>query len=140
MRRRPGLGPPAALAALAALGLAGCLDIQPADLFVLTRTGQGHTLTLLVSDGGTVTCNGGKQRSLPDSLLLQARDLVGALKADARKHLRIPSPPSSVFRYRVRLQYGTVGFPDTAASTHPVLARTELFAVEAAQQVCQISG
>ncbi len=118
--------------------LAGCLDIQSADLFVLTRTGQGHKLTLVVSDGGTIACNG-KQHSLPDPLLLQARDLVGALKADARAHLRIPVPPSSVSQYRVRLQYGTVTFPDTAGLTHPVLAHLELFAVQAAAQACGVS-
>lgn len=126
----------AALVALAAVGVAGCLDIQPADLFLLTRTGQGGKLTLLVSDGGTIRCNGGRPRPLPDPLLLTARDLAGALKADARSHLAIASPPGSVFRYRVRLQYGTVTFPDTAGSGHPVLARTELFAVQAAAQAC----
>lgn len=131
----------AAIAALAtAAVLAGCLDIQPADLFLLIRTGQGHTLTLLVSDGGTITCNGGQSRSLPDPLLLRARDLVGALRRDAQAQLQIPPQPHSVFRYRVRLQYGTVVFPDTAGKAHPVLAQTELFAVQAAEQVCHLTG
>lgn len=129
---------PLLLVVSAALLLEGCLNIQAADLFVLTRTGQGHALTLLVSDSGTITCNG-KQHSLPDSLLLQARDLVGSLRADAQAHLRIPAPASSVFHYRVRLQYGTITFPDTAAATHPVLARVELFAVQAAAQACGLS-
>lgn len=120
--------------------LAGCLDIQSPDLFVLTRTGPGHKLTLLVSDGGTITCNGGAARSLPDPLLLRARDLVGALKADARKNLRIPAPPGSVYSFRVRLQYGTVVFPDKAAATHPVLAQLELFTVQAATQACHLAG
>lgn len=130
-----------AIAVLAAGAiLAGCLDIQSADLFVLTRTGQGQTLTMLVTDGGSITCNGGQSHSLPDPLLLQARDLVGALKADARSKLVIPSPAGSVFRYRIRLQAGTVVFPDKAASTHPVLARAELFAVQAAVQGCHLAG
>ena len=35
--------------------LAGCgLDVKAPDLFLLTRTGQGKRLQLLVSDGGTV--------------------------------------------------------------------------------------
>ena len=130
-----------AVAALAsALVLAGCLDIPPADLFVLTRTGQGHTLTMLVADDGTITCNHGRSHSLPDPLLLQARDLVGALKADARSKLDIPSPPTSASRFRIRLQAGTLVFPDTAGSTHPVLARAELFAVQAATQGCHLAG
>lgn len=129
------------MAAVLAAGavLAGCLDIQSADLFVLTRTGQGKTLTLLVSDGGTIACNRGPPRALPDRLLLQARDLAGALRADARSNLRIASTPGSVFQYRVRLQSGTVAFPDRAASSHPVLARLELFAVQAAELACHRS-
>ena|SRR5438105_15092545 len=131
----------ALLALAAGVAATGCgLNIQPADLFLLTRTGQGSTLTLLVSDGGAITCNGGQARSLPDPLLLRARDLAGGLAADARAKLRIPSPPGSVFRYRIRLQAGTVVFPDTAGSTHPVLARAELFAVQAAAQACHTAG
>jgi hypothetical protein len=124
----------------AAALLAGCLNIQSPDLFVLTRTGPGKKLTLLVSDDGTITCNGGAARSLPDPLLLQARDLVGALKADARKKLRIPTPPGSVYTFRVRLQYGTVVFPDKAAATHPVLAQVELLTLQAAAQACHPGG
>ncbi|RDJ93938.1 hypothetical protein B4Q13_18415, partial [Lacticaseibacillus rhamnosus] len=45
----------AAIAIATAGALAGCgLSVQSADLFVLTRTGQGATLTMLVSDGGTI--------------------------------------------------------------------------------------
>jgi hypothetical protein len=65
---------------------------------------------------------------------------VGSLKADAQKNLRIPSSPGSVFRYRVRSQYGTVEFPDTAGAGHPVLAQTELFAVQAAAQACRLGS
>jgi hypothetical protein len=123
------------------LALTGCgLDIQSADLFVLTRTGQGHKLTLLVSDGGTITCNGGKQRTLPDRLLLQARDLVNSLSSDARAHLNIPPRPGSVFHYTIRLQAGTVSFPDTAAERHPTLAQAELFALQSAHQACGLTG
>jgi hypothetical protein len=118
-----------------ALVLAGCgLDIQAADLFLLTRTGQGHKLTLLVSDGGTIACNSGRPKSLPDPLLLQARDLASSLDADAKAGLRIASQPRSVFRYTMRLQDGTISFPDTAGARHPALAQAELFALQAAQQ------
>jgi hypothetical protein len=130
-----------AVAVLAAGALlAGCLEIKPADLFVLTRTGQGRTLTMLVTDDGMITCNHGSAHSLPDPLLLRARDLVGSLRAQARSKLVIPSPPGSAFRYRIRLQAGTVVFPDTAGANHPVLARAELFAVQAAAQGCHLAG
>lgn len=131
---------PAPVIALAAV-LCGCgLSVEAPDLFLLTRTGGGGKLTLLVNDSGTIRCNGGTARNLPDPLLLQARDLATALGGDAQQNLRIASPRGSVFRYAVRLQSGTIAFPDTAAATHPNLAQLELFALRAAQQACGLSG
>ena len=130
-------------AAVAGLMVAGCgLSVQSPDLFLLTRIGQGQKLTLLVNDGGTIRCNGGAARTLPDQLLLQARDLASSLGGDANERLRIPSTPSSVFRYTIRLQQGTISFPDTAAAggKYPRLAQAELFALRAAQQACGASG
>lgn len=131
-----------ALAALPCLATAaGCgLDIQQPDLFLLTRTGEGPKLTLLVNSGGTVRCNGSQPKPLPDKLLLQARDMTGGLNQDARHHLRIPAGRGSVFRYRVRVQAGTIDFPDTAARTHPELAQLELLALRIAQDPCHDPG
>jgi hypothetical protein len=136
-----------ALGAAAAAGLAGCgLNVQSPDLFTLTRTGQGRPLTLLVNDSGTIRCDGGKAKSLPDPLLLDARDLADDLNKDAQDKLQVPPPASnSVFSYKVTLKDGTVAFSDTAASdtaarAHPELARAELFAVQAAQGPCGLSG
>lgn len=126
------------LAALLAL-ITGCgFDVSSADLFLLTRAGQGSRVTLLVSDGGTIRCNGGRARRLPDPLLLQARDLASGLGGDAQENLRIPSPANSVYRYTIRLQPGTVAFPDTATAggRYPRLAQAQLFAARALQQVC----
>lgn len=137
MRRR------AVAAALGlALGAAGCgFNVQSPDLFLLTRTGQGQKLTLLVNDGGTIRCDGGRARTLPDPLLLQARDLASGLGGDAQENLRIAAPANSVYRYRVRLQQGTISFPDTAAASgrYPRLAQLELFSVRAAHQACGLS-
>jgi hypothetical protein len=128
----------------AALGiglLTGCgLNVQSPDLFFMTRAGQGKMVTLLVNDGGTIRCNGGPARRLGDPLLLRARDLATSLDDDAKRKLRIPAPANSVFRYLVKLQDGTIAFPDTAAARHPELAQAELFAVQAAQQACGLSG
>jgi hypothetical protein len=123
---------------LVAAALAGCgFNVQSADLFLLTRSGQGGTLTLLVSDGGTIRCNGARARRISDALLIQARDLADSLDGDARQSLRIAAPPNSVYRYRIRLQNGTISFPDTAAASgrYPALAQAELFTVQA-QQAC----
>ncbi|HEY6399202.1 MAG TPA: hypothetical protein VIX82_17290, partial [Solirubrobacteraceae bacterium] len=63
-----------ALAGFAVLALTGCgLSLQSPDLFLLTRTGQGSKLTLLVNDSGTIRCGGGVTKQLPDPLLLAAR-------------------------------------------------------------------
>jgi hypothetical protein len=132
----------AATVALTAIALAGCgLNEQAPDLFLLTRTGLGHKLTLLVNDSGTIRCNGGRPRSLPDPLLLQARDLASSLGGDAQERLRIPPRSNSVYRYVIRLQQGTISFPDTATAggKYPRLAQAELFAFQASHQACGLS-
>jgi hypothetical protein len=131
----------ATLLASAAALTGGCgFDVQSPDLFLLTRTGQGVTLTLLVNDGGTIRCNNARARKLSDPLLLRARDLANSLDNDARHGLRIAAPPNSAFRYTIKLQDGTIVFPDTAARAHSELAQAELFAVQAGQQACGLSG
>jgi hypothetical protein len=130
------------LAAALLIGIvaAGCgLDVQSPDLFVLTRTGSGPKLTILVNDSGTVSCNGGANKSLSDPLLLQARDLATNLDNDAKSKLRIPAGSRSVHQYTVKLQDGTISFPDTAGASHKELAQAELFAVQVANGPCRRS-
>ncbi len=130
----------AALSVAVAVLLAGCFDVQSPDLFLLTRTGQGSTLTLLINDAGTIRCDGGKAKPLPNSTLITARDLSDNLATDAQNKLTIPTAPGSVYYYRIRLEQGTISFPDTASATRNVLAQAELFAAQAAQQNCGLSG
>ncbi len=136
---RRALGAAALGAAVAAL-LSGCFDVQSPDLFLLTRTGQGAKLTLLVNDAGTIRCNGGKAKAISNTSLITARDLADNLATDAQNKLTIPNKPGSVYYYRIRLQQGTISFPDKASATRNVLAQAELFAAQAAQQDCGLSG
>jgi hypothetical protein len=132
-----------ALVALVAVlaGLAGCgFDVQSPDLFKVTRIGQGHRLTLLVNDGGTIACNGGKPKALPDRLLLQARDLSTKLNDDAKAKMRFTAGSGSVFSYTVKVQNGTFTFPDTSAGSRKELSQLELFVVQAAADPCGISA
>ena len=130
----------AAVLAAAAV-LTGCgLNVASPDLFQVIRTGQGRTLSLVVNDGGTITCNGGKPEPLPDALLLQARDLSTNLNDDAKAKLRFPAGVGSVFSYTVKVQNGTFTFPDTAAGSRKELSRLELFVVQAAADPCGISA
>lgn len=127
--------------ALGAGVIAGCgLQVQAPDLFLLTRTGGGRQQTLLVNSGGTIRCNGSGAKPLPDRLLLQARRLTGTLNRDARRHLHLASGRGSVYSYRVKLQNGTITFPDTAGGTHPELAQLELLAVQILGGPCQRSS
>jgi hypothetical protein len=122
--------------ALAATAAACGLDVKGADLFLLTRAGGGAKLSLLVNDSGTISCDGASAKPLPDPLLLQARDLATSLDADAKAGLRIAQSRGSVYRFTVKLADGTIAFPDRAAARHPELARTELFAIQAATIAC----
>jgi hypothetical protein len=127
----------AALGLVAAVVIAGCgLNVDLGDLFLVTRTGSGPKLTMLVDESGTITCNGGKQKMLTSSELITARDLAGNLSTDATNKLNIPSPPNTVYRYTVKLQQGTISFPDRAATDHKYLGQLEAFVLQAAQQYC----
>ena len=130
------------LLALATVGmLVGCgLDVQSPDLFVLTRTGQGSKLTLLVNDSGTIACNGGKARMISSARLITARDLSDNLAKDASANLRLPIGPGFTYTYKIRMQQGTITFSDRDTARRPYLAQAELFAIDAAQQVCGLSG
>jgi hypothetical protein len=129
-----------ALAAALAILVSGCFDVQSPDLFLLTRTGQGPKLTLLVNDGGTIRCNGAKAKPISNTGLITARDLSDNLVTDAESHLTIPRSPGSVYYFTIKLQQGTISFPDHAAATRSLLAQAELFAAQAAQQDCRLSG
>jgi hypothetical protein len=138
--------PPPALRAWLALGctavaLGGCgFDVQSPDDFLLTRTGEGSTLTLEVNDGGTVRCNGGNAKQISNALLLQARGIVTDLTTDAKAKLHLPLAAHSVFSYTVRMQDGTITFPDTAAGTRHELSEVESFALQTAQGPCGLGS
>ncbi len=127
-------------ALLAAVALSGCGAAYP-DIFLLTRSGSlpGAKLTLLVNDGGTVQCNGGKARPLPDKLLLDARELDRNLLDDLHADLTLPRPANALLRYRLRDQEGTVTFSDVDAGRHHELGPVIAFARTVAQDVCGLA-
>jgi hypothetical protein len=130
-----------ALAGAMSVALAGCFDVASPDLFLLTRTGPGAKLTLLINDSGTISCDGGKAKPISNVRLIAARDLSDNLGPDATARLTIPPETGSVYYYRIKLQQGTVSFPDRAADgRHPNLAQAELFALQTAQQACRLAG
>ena len=130
-----------ALAGVTAVALSGCFDVAAADLFLLTRTGQGSKLTLLINDSGTIRCDGAKAKPISNARLIAARDLADNLSADATAKLTIPPVAGSAYYFRIKLPQGTIAFPDRAADArHPILAQAELFATQTAQQACGLPG
>jgi hypothetical protein len=128
------------VAAATVVLLTGCgFNVSTPDLFLLTRTGQGKTLTLLVKDDGTIRCNGGGAKMLSNDLLLRARDLSSSLDKDAKRNLRLARGSNTVFDFTVKLPDGTITFPDTAGAARSELAQAELFTVQAAQAACGLS-
>lgn len=137
--RRPGV----VAAALAAVGLAlgGCgYDVQLGDLFAVTRTGPGGPVTLVVNQSGQITCNHGRRRMLSSAQVITARDLSDSLSDDATAKLTLPRVPGTVYYYRVRLQQGTIAFPDRAATGRRSLGQLEAFVLQAAAQYCRSAG
>lgn len=145
-RRRgdPGIGGGSGLrragatwAAAAAAVVAGC-GTPSADLFVVTRSGTipGARLTLLVSDDGTVRCNGGSPRGIGSDLLLDARRLVRDLDASARAGTALRPGRGAVLAYRVRLEAGAVRFSDTSRGLTGPMRRVQAFTRRVATGAC----
>ena len=123
---------------LTVAALVGC-GSPPPDLFLVTRTGPdpAANLTMLVSDGGSVTCNG-KQHELDAKHLLQARQLARDLSKQAELRLELPPGPKSNLSYKVKLESGTVAFSDTSQGNPPAFFRLAAFTKDVSEQVCGI--
>ena len=128
----------AAAALAVAAALAGC-GSPPGDLFAVERSGADRAarLTLVVSDGGSVTCNG-REHPLPARQLLAARELARQLTPQAQLDLDLPPGRGTVLSYRVRLEAGTVAFSDSSRPLPRPLVRLQQFTKDVAEQVCGI--
>jgi hypothetical protein len=126
------------LALLVAVVLVGC-GSPPPDLFVVTRSGPdpAANLTMRVTDGGTVYCNG-KEHPLDAKRLLQARQLARDLGKQAEIGLELPPGPNSNLSYKVRLEAGTVAFSDTSKHNPQAFFRLAAFTKDVSEDVCGI--
>jgi hypothetical protein len=123
---------------LAALVLAGCGSPSP-DLFVVERSGPdpNANVTVVVSDGGSVTCNG-KEHALDADRLLRARQLARDLSKQAELGLELPPGPGANLSYRVRLEAGTVAFSDTSRGNPQAFFQLAAFTKDVTERVCGI--
>jgi hypothetical protein len=121
-----------------AAAVAGCGSPAP-DLFVVDRSGPdpAANLTMLVSDGGSVTCNG-KEHALDADRLLRARQLTRDLSKQAELHLELPPGPNANLSYKVRLEAGTVAFSDTSRGNPKSFFQLAAFTKDVSERVCGI--
>ena len=125
-------------ATLLALALAGC-GAPPADLFSVDRSGKDRNanVRMIVSDGGSVTCNG-KQHPLDAARLLTARQLERDLAPQAELHLELPPGPRPELSYRAQMEAGEVAFADTSGALPASFLRLAAFTSDVAEHVCHI--
>ena len=123
---------------LTATLLTGC-GAPSADLFEVRRSGadRAANLTMVVSDGGTVTCDGDRH-ALDADRLLRARELERALSEQAELGLELPPGPGANLSYRVRLEAGTVAFSDTSRGSPRAFYQLAAFTKDVAERVCGI--
>jgi hypothetical protein len=123
----------AALVALAACGT------PPPDLFLVERSGadRNANLELLVSDGGSVKCNG-EEHPLDADRLLTARRLLRDLEPQAELGIELPPGPGSQLTYRASMEKGTIAFSDRSEGVPQTFQRLAAFTKDVAERVCGI--
>ena len=126
-----------ALTAAAAALLAGC-GTPPADLFEVERTGtdRNANVRLLVSDGGSVTCNDAEPEAIDGPTLLEARDIARELATQAELAIELPPGDNPTLSYRVRSEAGTVAFTDRSEGRPKVFDRVVAFTAKVTEDVC----
>jgi hypothetical protein len=124
--------------ALAAVLISGCGTASP-DLFEVKRSGEDRNanLTMVVNDGGQVTCNG-REHPLDADRLLRARELQRELEKPAELGLELPPGPNPILSYRVRMEAGSVAFSDTSPGNPRAFLRVAAFTKDVAERVCGI--
>ena len=126
------------IAALALVLFAGCGTASP-DLFEVRRSGEDRkaNLTMVVNDGGRVSCNG-ESYELDADRLLRARELERELSEPAEVGVELPPGPGANLTYRVRLEAGSVAFSDTSRGNPPAFNQIAAFTKDVAERVCGI--
>jgi hypothetical protein len=133
---------------LLAAALTACSGAQPADLFLVQRSGSiaGARLTLRISDDGGAFCNGGQRKEITSAQLITAREIRRELDGDknddqnriglAAKHINLRPGAITTLSYRVRSEEGTVVFSDTSAHQPQTFYRLAQLTRDVARGAC----
>jgi hypothetical protein len=119
--------------------LAAC-GSPSADLFSVARTGEGAgaKLRLIVSDDGTVRCNGKDPVPLDAQRLLDARQLARDLSDQAELGLELEPgrAQDTTFRYVADLAEGRIAFADSSGNLPRSFLELAAFTRATARGVC----
>ena len=127
------------LAALAAL--VGCGG-SPGNTIELTMTGLGPKRTLLVTENGQGSCDGGTLRDVPSADVLQARVVARSLKKeiqsgnDYRATASQRGPGRTHRTFTARTLDGTVQWSELYKPLPPELSQAELLALRLQGELC----
>jgi hypothetical protein len=126
----------AAALLLGAALAAGCGTPSP-DLFEVRRSGAdpNANVTVVVNDGGSVSCDG-RRHTLDADRLLRAREVERGLEPQAELGLELPPGPRAQLSYRVRMDGGTVAFSDTSRGNPPSFLALAAFTKDVTERVC----
>jgi len=121
-----------------AVALAGC-GTPPPDLFSVERSGpdRNANVDLVVSDGGSVSCDG-EEHPLDAERLLRARQLVRDLSPQAELGIELPPGPGSQLSYRVAMEAGSIAFSDRSRGVPATFLRLAAFTKDVIERVCGI--
>jgi hypothetical protein len=116
--------------------LAGC-GSPPGDLFAVERSGadRNANVQVVVSDGGSVTCDG-VEHDLDADRLLVARQLVRDLEPQAELGIELPRGPGTNLSYRVSTEAGSVAFSDRSPGVPRTFQRVAAFTKDVTERVC----
>ena len=125
-------------AAVLALTLTACGTPSP-DLFEVRRSGEdaNANVTVLVNDGGSVTCNG-TAFPLDTDRLLRARQVARDIEPQAELLVELPPGPDAQLSYSVRMEKGTISFSDTSRSIPRSFQAVAGFTADVIENVCGI--
>ena len=120
------------------VALAGCGTASP-DLFEVKRSGadRNANVTMVVNDGGHVTCNG-SEHALDADRLLRARELSRQLAEQAELGVELPPGEGANLSYKVRMEAGTVSFSDTSRGNPQAFLQLAAFTKDVTERVCDI--